>query len=457
MNNSLDTLKYHIKTYGCQMNHSDSERLASLLEGYGYKNTDTIENANLVIFNTCSIKQKAEDKVLGQMNAISKLKRKKSNILMGITGCMTRIPSSSNSEVKDPLFKLVKNLDICFPIKDLPKLAGLLKEVKPELSRFEMEEADLKNYFKIQPKYKTKFQAYLPIMTGCDKFCTYCIVPYSRGRETSRPIDEILKEAKQLVEEGCIEITLLGQNVNSYGLSWSDKESGKFTYEENPFVQLLKAVDKIEGLKRLRFTSPHPQDMTEDVIDFVAESRTLMPCLHMPLQSGSDYILKKMNRNYDTAKFRSQIEYIRKTIPGCAITTDMIVGFCGETDEQFEETCKFFEEMCFDIAFISQYSTRKGTVAGMLKKDDVPKEVKTERWHRMNDILRKTSTLNNKNFENKTVKVLVEKVNRNNQLSGRSEHMKEVVFDGSEDLIGTIVDVKIDKALEWLLQGTLVS
>ena len=291
-------------------------------------------------------------------------------------------------------------------------------------------------------------------MTGCDKFCTYCIVPYSRGREISRPIDEVIKEAENLVAEGCVEITLLGQNVNSYGLGWTDKKSGNFSYHENPFVQLLKAVDKIEGLQRLRFTSPHPQDMTNDVIDFIAESKTLMPCLHMPLQSGSDLMLKKMNRNYDTAKFKETIEYIRKKIPDCAITTDIIVGFCGETEEDYQETCDFFREMCFDLAFISQYSPRRGTVAGMLKKDDVPKEVKKSRWHNMNDILRETSVINNKKFENKIVKVLVEKLNpKTNKLHGRSEHYKEVVFEGEQDLIGTIVEVKVHKSLEWLLEG----
>jgi len=455
--NALENLRYHIKTYGCQMNYSDSERLSGLLESYGYKNTDEIEDASLVIFNTCSIKQKAEDKVLGSMKSVAKLKKQNPDLLIGITGCMTRIPSTKNSEDKDNLFKQVKDLDVCFPIKDLTKLPALLKDLKPELAEFETQEADLNNYFKIQPKYKTSFQAYIPIMTGCDKFCTYCIVPYSRGREVSRPIEDIVKEAKRLVEEGCLELTLLGQNVNSYGLSWIDQKSGNFTYDENPFVQLLKAVDKIEGLKRLRFTSPHPQDMKHDVVDFIAESKTVMPCLHMPLQSGSDYILKKMNRNYNSQQFRESIEYIRKKIPGCSITTDMIVGFCGETDEHYQESLDFFREMCFDLAFISQYSTRKGTVAGMLKKDDVPKEVKTQRWHKMNDVLRETSFINNKRFAGKTVKVLVEKFSdRSQKLHGRSEHFKEVVFEGSKDLIGKIVEVKIDKCLEWLLEGTLI-
>lgn len=456
--NPLNNLRYHIKTYGCQMNYSDSERLSGLLESYGYKNTEEIDDASLVIFNTCSIKQKAEDKVLGSMKTIAKLKKNNPELLIGITGCMTRIPSTKNSEEKDSLFKQVKDLDVCFPIKDLTKLPALLKDLKPELAEFETQEADLNNYFKIQPKYKTSFQAYIPIMTGCDKFCTYCIVPYSRGREVSRPIQDIVKEATEIVANGCIELTLLGQNVNSYGLSWIDQKSGNFTYEENPFVQLLKAVDEIPGLKRLRFTSPHPQDMKHDVIDFIAESKTVMPCLHMPLQSGSDFILKKMNRNYNSDEFRKSIEYIREKIPGCSITTDMIVGFCGETEEHHKESLEFFREMCFDLAFISQYSTRKGTVAGMLKKDDVSKEDKNRRWHQMNDVLRETSLINNKRFDGKTVKVLIEKYSeKTHKLHGRSEHFKEVIFEGSKDLIGKIVEVKIEKVMEWLLEGTLIS
>jgi tRNA-2-methylthio-N6-dimethylallyladenosine synthase len=453
----IQNLKYIISTFGCQMNYSDSERLASLLESYGYSAADSIEEATLVIFNTCSIKQKAEDRVLGQMKTIAKMKKKNPDVLFGITGCMTRLTSSRISQKKDKLLTQLKELDFVFQIQDLPKVGELLKQVKPDLAILEASEADLDSYFKIQPKYATPFQAYIPIMTGCDKFCTYCIVPYSRGREKSRKIDDIYLEAVQLVESGCKEITLLGQNVNSYGLSWNDKKSEIFSYEENPFVQLLKKLDTIPGLLRLRFTSPHPQDMTPDVIDTIADSRTLMPYIHLPLQSGSDYILKRMNRNYDTAKFRSIVEYIRKRMPDCTISTDMIVGFCGETAEHYEETYNFFKEIGFDLAFISQFSARKGTAADKLMTDDVSREDKAQRWHRLNDLLRVTSLKRNQYFEGKTVKVLVEKQNNDSGLlHGRSEHYKEVLFKGDTSLIGEVVEVKIDKALEWLLEGTLV-
>lgn len=452
----IKNLKYIITTFGCAMNYSDSERLASLLQSYGYTEANSIEDATLVIFNTCSIKQKAEDKVLGQMKLIASIKKKNPEVLFGITGCMTRLTSSKVSEKKDKLLTQLKELDFVFQIQDLPKVGGLLKEVKPDLAILEASEADLDSYFKIQPKYATPFQAYIPIMTGCDKFCTYCIVPYSRGREKSRSIDDIYLEAVQLVEAGCIEITLLGQNVNSYGLSWTDKKTGLFTYDKNPFVQLLEKLDTIPNLVRLRFTSPHPQDMTNDVIDCIADSRTLMPYIHLPLQSGSDPILKKMNRNYDTAKFKSIVDYIRKRIPDCTISTDIIVGFCGETDQYFEETYNLFAEIGFDLAFISQFSPRKGTTADKLMTDDVPREVKHKRWHRLNDLLRETSTKRNKYFEGKTVKVLFEKYIEQEQiLIGRSEHYKEVHVKGTPDMVGKIHNVEIVQALEWLLNGKL--
>ena len=450
--------KYHVLTFGCQMNHSDSERLASALENYGFCNTETLEDAELVIFNTCSIKQKAEDKVLGHMKKITKMKAVNPKVKLGITGCMTRITSSSKSRTKDELFKQIPDLDICFPIKDLPKIGSLLKDVDPDFADLEQEEADLGNYFKIAPKYKTPFQAYLPIMTGCDKFCTYCIVPYSRGRETSRPIQEVYEEAVKIVKNGGLEITLLGQNVNSYGLSWADKKSDKFTYNTPPFVQLLKKLDTIDGLKRLRFTSPHPQDMCNQVVDAIADLDSLMPYIHLPLQSGSDHILKKMNRNYDTKKFMEIVHYIRKRMPNCAISTDIIVGFCGETEEHFQDTYNLFKEACFDLAFISQYSTRKGTVAGLLKKDDVPAEVKKLRWHKLNDLLRETSLIKNKHFEGQIVNVLFERKSRQKgTLKGRTEHAKEVILEGSESLIGQIVPVKILESQEWRLIGELVS
>ena len=218
----------------------------------------------------------------------------------------------------------------------------------------------------------------------------------------------------------------------------------------------MRKLDTIEGLERVRWTSPHPQDMTNEVIDAVYELRTQMPYIHMPLQAGNDRVLKKMNRNYDKKKFRAIVEYMREKMPDCSISTDIIVGFCGETPEEFAETCEFFEEMGFDLAFISQYSTRQGTTAAMLKKDDVSREEKKRRFHALNEVLKRTSFARNKFFEGKTVQVLVEKVLPSGELSGRSEHYKEVVFEGSKDLIGKIIPVKVERSLEWRLEGVMV-
>jgi tRNA-2-methylthio-N6-dimethylallyladenosine synthase len=456
-NLSESQLKYFIHTFGCQMNHSDSERLSSVLDSLGYGPTEEAEEADLILFNTCSIKQQAEDRVLGQMKALAKLKDKNPRLVVGITGCMTRITSTKNSKEMDPLLKRLEEVDIVFQIQDMTKLGELLVDVDPDIALSEMGQADLESYFKIQPKYVTPFQAYIPIMTGCDKFCTYCIVPYSRGREKSRPIENIYSEAVELVENGCKEITLLGQNVNSYGLSWNDKKSGLFTYDENPFVTLLKKIDSIPGLKRLRFTSPHPQDMTPDVIETIAYSRTLMPCIHLPLQSGNDEVLRRMNRNYNTAKFMEIVECIRKHMPDCSITTDMIVGFCGETREQHEETLEFFRKVGFDIAYMSQFSPRTGTAADKLMTDNVDRKEKSRRWHEMNDVLRETSRARNDYFLGKEVEVLVERyIPEKDMLTGRTPHFKEVRFKGSKDLIGELVQVKVTKSMDWMLEGELV-
>jgi len=453
-------MKFFIQTFGCQMNHSDSERLTSVLDSLGYSPAKDTSGADLIIYNTCSIKQQAEDRVLGQMKNINRLRKKKPNLLVALTGCMTRLTSTQKSEKRDQLLKRLKEIDFVFQIQDMTKLSELLREIQPDIELSELGQADLDSYFKIQPKYQTKFQAYIPIMTGCDKFCTYCIVPYARGRETSRPIEQIYNEALKLTEEGYTEITLLGQNVNSYGLSWMDKKSDKFDYEDEvPFIQLIKKLDTIPGLKRLRFTSPHPQDMSNEVIDAIAESYenggALMPYLHLPLQAGSDEVLRRMNRNYNTEKFKEIVDYARKRIPNVSITTDMIVGFCGETEEQFEETRKFFREMAFDLAYISQYSTRSGTAASKLMQDDVAKDEKHKRWHALNDILRETCGARNRSFLGKEVLVLVEGevASKEGYLYGRSEHYKEVHFKASSELIGQYLPVTITEAMDWVLEG----
>ncbi len=460
---------YFIQTFGCQMNYSDSERTDSLLEKIGYNEAEKIENADLVIFNTCSIRQKAEDKVFGMINNLSKLRKHRPGLKIGVTGCMARIPSTQESEERDDILKRISELDFIFPIKDLPELPKLLTEIDEEIVDFKGHESSVDNYFAINPKNVTGFQRFLPIMSGCDKFCTYCIVPYSRGREWSRPMAEVLEEAEKMVDEGAIEITVVGQNVNSYGITIADKkksaliEAGKiqgeaFDYsnmdEEPPFVQLLRKIDKLKekGLKRLRFTSSNPWNFSEALVYAIRDLETLMPYVHLPLQSGNDAMLTRMNRSHTKEHYLEIVNLLRKEVPGCVLTTDLIVGFSGETEEEFMDTYNLFKEVEWDMAYIAQYSERRGTVASKILEDDIPREIKRKRWHMVNDLMREISREKNKKYIGEVLEVLVEK-NENGVNKGRSAEYKEVYINSRRDLTGEIVPVKIKRSKEWILEG----
>ncbi len=448
---------YYIQTLGCQMNYSDSERIDAVLQHMGLQKVSSMEEADMVIFNTCSVRQKAEDRVFGQMINIKKLRKARPHLIAAITGCMVRTTSSRESENRDALLRRSKETDFVFRIEDLPKLPELIHECWPCAVDADVEEANLKNYFHINPVYTSTAQAFVPIGTGCDNFCTYCIVPYSRKREKSRPMDEIVNECTRLVENGCLEITLLGQNVNSYGLSNIDKKTDEFNDMKMPFVYLLERINalKEKGLKRLRFTSNHPKDLSDELIDAMARLETLMPYLHLPVQSGSDEVLKRMNRHYTADWYRDLIKKIRLAVPGIAISTDIIVGFCGETEDQFMETYRLFEDIGWDMAYLAQYSTRVGTFASRNMQDDVPAEVKSARWHRLNELLKKSSLKGHSVFKDKNVSVLVEQC-YNGICKGRSEHFKTVVFNYDKDLTGTIQKVHITKAREWQLEGDIM-
>lgn len=460
------------------MNYSDSERVSAVLENLGLEPAKSNQNADLIVLNTCSVRQKAEDRILGLMPLFTDLKKKKGNLLIAITGCMVRKSSTKKSLVKDELVKKLSEVDLVFRIEDLAKLPALLAEIGcvklhydnclSAVARSQASEGR-ENYFKITPKYTSKFQAFVPIMTGCDKFCAYCIVPYARGREKSRPIKEIFKECEKLVGNGCREITLLGQNVNSYGLSMLDQKSGKFKYDENqkvwpwkiqgksPFAALLCKIDKLKskGLKRVRWTSAHPRDMTDDVIETVAKLKTQMPYIHLPIQAGDDKVLRKMNRPYTAADYKRIIKKIRKAIPSCAVSTDIIVGFCGETKQQFENTYRLYKEIEWDMAYIARYSPRKFTLAYKTMQDNVPAGEKARRWHKLNKILTAVSRKKHKASIGKTVEVLVERC-KNGICEGYSEHFKRTQFHGTKDLIGKFVKVKILKAGDWHLTGEML-
>lgn len=469
-------LKYQIITFGCQMNYSDSERVAAILEKSGYLPSTTVEDVDLMIFNTCSIRQKGEDRVHGMLKNANALKKGNPRLLIGVTGCMIRQTSSRNSpwKKKDHLLKLVKSLDFVFRINDTHILPQVLVEAEPALDLPDLPESELNDYLQVKPAYSSPFQAFVPIQIGCDKYCTYCIVPYSRGREKSRPQTDILAECRQLVENGCREINLVGQTVNSYGLSQLDKLSGHFDWYHQPegvdtphppqdplpppFIKLLQELDQLAelGLSRLRYSSSHPRDFGPELIQAHVTLKTLCPHLHLPVQSGDDQILARMNRKYSYADFRDKIQAFRAALPGAAVTTDIIIGFPGETDQQFENTVRAFEELRFDQAYLARYSERSGTVAAKCFPDDVPQTVKATRWHRLNNRLREISLDKNTEYIGHTLEVLVERFDQaSGEAEGRSRENKLVQFPGSPALIGRLIMVKITDSRAWLLKGQL--
>lgn len=442
------------------MNTSDSERVASVLERLGYAPTQKREDADFLVFNTCSVRQKAEDRVLGLRQMLAELKENNPNLNVAITGCMTRKSSTQETEgKKDALLRRMPELDIAFRIEDLPELPKLIQEVAPSLNfQDQLDEGTLENYFKIAPKKETDYSVFVPIQTGCDKFCTYCIVPYTRGREYSRDFQDILQECEKHVSEGALEITLVGQTVNTYGKSFADKKSGNFTqYGASPFATLLREVDKLKakGLKRLRFTSPHPRDFTDEVIEAMTESETVCPYIHMPVQSGDNRTLRRMNRNYKAEEYIEIMNKIKAAIPQMAISTDIIVGFCGESEEEFENTLQMYRELEWDWCFLARYSPRKGTYSEKKLEDDIPQKEKARRWHALNDLMLEIAAKKHQAFINKETEVLVTS-QIGQTCSGRTPEFKEVFFKSGRPLVGQIVPVKITEATHLNLKGELI-
>jgi len=433
-------MKYHIITYGCTHNISDSERIASVLESIGFSGSTNIpEDADLLIYNTCAVKQKAEDKVLGLRKAWKSLREKNPKLVVAMTGCMV-----SHDQYK--LASILPEVDIFFNIKELPSLPALLSRY------FSIDEAlfTATDYFSIQPKNFSKFQGLIPIMTGCDKFCSYCIVPYARGREVSRKPEQIISEAQKMSESGIKEILLLGENVDSYV---SRDDNG----DEIRFADLLyKINEEIPGLKRIRYMSPYPTDMTDRVIDAIAKLPTVCEHIHLPLQAGSNQVLEAMNRRYTKEEFVKLVEKIRKKIPGVAITTDIIVGFCGETEEDFQETLKTYEICEFDMAFISMYSERPGTLAAKSMKDDVSHEEKKRRWNILNSYVEKFALKNNKKYLGEKVEIIVEEIGKNDQIFGKTRTWKNVQTDNNGNSVGDLVLVEITDVTPWSMHGKLI-
>ncbi len=421
------------------MNKSDSERIASFLDEKGYKFQSSWLGADLVVMTTCGIRQSAEDRVYGLVNRIRQSNPK---AVLVITGCL-----SHRADVQK---RLKGRVDLFMPINELPNLFALLKDSRQDLalSSEAVRKLSGEKYLTILPKYQSNFSAYLPIGNGCNNFCSYCVVPYARGREVYRPTADIISEAKALLKRGYKEIILVAQNVNSYKSGRSD------------FPKLLEKVALLPGDFWLRFSSSHPKDLSDNLIKVIASSDKICHHLHVAVQSGDDEVLKAMNRQYTAAHFRSLIAKIRRAKPGIAVTTDVIVGFPGESKKQFQNSVRLFKDLNFDMAYTAQYSPRPGTVSWRMK-DDVSREEKKRREDILTTILRKSGRKANETYLKQIVKVLAEGQNKRHKYYGKTSSFKTVLFSApssviSEDIIGTFVTVKIKKIQDFGLEGELI-
>lgn len=437
------TKKCLTHTFGCQMNERDSEILFGFLSQMGYEKTDVESEADFILFNTCCIREKAESKVLSQLGELKKLKQKHPDLIIGVCGCMMQ-----QNGMADLIRSSAPHVDLIFGTHNLHHFPEYLYRIYQGQGRqviiLDKEEGIQEGL----PSYREyPFKALVNIVYGCNNFCTYCIVPYVRGRERSRKQADIVQEVKNLVADGVVEVTLLGQNVNSYGLDLKDGTT---------FAGLLRELDQIEGLRRIRYMTSHPKDLTEDLVKTIAESTNVVDHFHLPVQSGSTRVLGLMNRKYTKEDYLNLVHIIRKYMPDAAITTDIIVGFPGETEEDFLDTVDLVRQVKFDSAFSFIYSKRTGTPAARME-DPVTLEEKKERLQRLNDALSDISRNINDKLQDTVVEVLVEGPSKTNEqmLTGRTTTNKTVIFAGDPSLIGQIVPVHITEAQTWVLKGAL--
>ncbi|MCK4919197.1 MAG: tRNA (N6-isopentenyl adenosine(37)-C2)-methylthiotransferase MiaB [Candidatus Pacebacteria bacterium] len=452
-------MKYFIRTYGCQMNHSDSERIAGVLELANYEKSTKEDEADLIVINMCSVRESAVSRISGNFHKYKNYKKKNPNFKTVITGCI--LPSD-----KDRFDKL---FDLIIDIKEIEKLPERLKKdyfksdskvQNPSITQESPAKAEnntINDYFSINPQHNSKITAYVPIMTGCNNFCSYCVVPYTRGREKSRSVDEILNEVRNLVKNGYREIILLGQNVNSYKPN-----------ENTDFPKLLQLINDIPGDFWIKFLTSHPKDISEELIKTIAQCEKCTECIHLALQSGDNEILEKMNRKYTSEHFLALIKMIRKIISDVAITTDIIVGFPGETEEQFQNTAEIMKKVKFDMVYINKYSPRSGTVSAKMN-DDVSWEEKKKREDFLNIILEKNALENNQEYIGKTIDVLIEKIDKD-YAYGKTRSFKnvkifhfchpELVEEISKKKdamkIGEFAKIKITQANAWGLEGKII-
>lgn len=431
-----------VETYGCQQNVNDSQKYEGMLQKMGYTLTSDREKADFILFNTCAVRENAEKKVFGNIGALKHLKTKKPSLIIGVCGCM-----SQQEDVRGRLKSKYRHVDLVFGTHSMAEFPSMVEKQLSERERI-IDTSDVDYICENVPtNYDGGSKAFVSIMYGCNNFCTYCIVPYVRGRERSRDMADVLSECKFLAKKGVKEITLLGQNVNSYGKDLGMTEG---------FATLLGEVDKIEGIERIRFMSSHPKDISDKVLETMATSEHICHQLHLPLQSGSDKILKEMNRVYNTEKYLAIVNKAKALMPDLAITTDIIVGFPTETEEDFEDTIKMLKEVKYDSIFSFIYSRREGTPAAKMEFVATEDEIKA-RFDRLLEVQNEISYELNKKCEGTVQDVLVESISKEQGvLTSRNYANKIVNFPGDESLVGKFVKVKITKAQTWVLIGELV-
>lgn len=438
--------KYIILTMGCQLNENDSEKLSGMIEKMGYTNTENIEEADLIVFNTCCVRENAEDKLFGKLGEAKKIKEKRGTII-AIGGCMMQ-----EKHIVDKLQKSYPFFDIVFGTHTLHKFPQDLYNVILNKKRIEdIIDIDGEIIEGLPIKRNDNIKASVTIMYGCNNFCSYCVVPYVRGRERSRKPEDIINEVRELADKGYKEITLLGQNVNSYMRNEVlENENEKIT----SFAKLLYAVNEIKGIERIRFISPHPKDFTEDVIDAIKKCDKVCKLIHLPLQSGNSRVLKEMNRKYTKQQYLELVEKMKKEIPNLTLSTDIIVGFPGETDEDFEDTLDVVKKVNFEQVYMFIYSRRVGTPADRMQ-NQVPEEQKHIRFEKLKKLVEEQIEEKNKKYINTIQKVLVEGKSKNNEdmLTGRTDSNKVVIFKGNDNLIGQIINLKIVSEHMWYLKG----
>ncbi len=435
---------YNIITYGCQMNEHDSERLAGMLEEMGYQHTEELAEADIILLNTCIIRENAELKVFGKLGELKQYKRENPELIIGIGGCMMQ-----QDQPVDEVYKKYRHVDLIFGTHNIHHLPNLIKKIEETRDRvvevWDEEEGLIPD---LPAKRESEHSAWISIIQGCDNFCTYCIVPYVRGRERSRPVDSIVQEAEKLAEDGVKEITLLGQNVNSYG---SDLE------KEITFPRLLEELNEVEKLKRIRFMTSHPRDFSDELLEKIKTLDKVANHIHLPVQSGSNKVLKEMNRGYTREYYIDRVKKIQAEIPGAAVSTDFIVGFPGESEEDFEKTIELVKELNFDMAYTFIYSPRSGTPAAR-RDDQIEEEVKKERLKRLMDLQNKISYDKNQKLIGTTQEILVTGPSSNDPevYEGRTSTNKICFIDKNEELTGELVKVRIEAAKSWTLEGKVI-